>query len=296
MNVLLAGSVSSSLAALEGLLRGGVEITGVLGLDDSLASRIADYRSLQGPAEVAGLPFHSFEKISEPAVEEFVHAHRPDLLWAIGLSQIVPNRLIQIARHGAVGFHPTMLPKGRGRAPVAWTILLGQSAAANLFFLTEEPDAGDIIIQREVPVRPDDYAEDLIARTNQVLVQAIIELSPFIKSGQLPRTPQNHSKATHYPKRTAADGRIDWGQGTDTIYRLIRAAGRPYPGAFTTLDGRRMTVWRARPATKEQIAKAAMACDPGSVIRVDPTMGLLMRTGDGGLWLTETEMATSGHR
>ena len=130
MNVALMGSVSSSWHALDALIRGGVEVTGVLGVDESHAERISDYRSLRDRAAQARVPFHSFVKVSEPDVESFLKAHAPDLLWVIGLSQLVPQRLIDIAPAGGVGFHPTMLPEGRGRAPVAWTILRGARAAA----------------------------------------------------------------------------------------------------------------------------------------------------------------------
>jgi methionyl-tRNA formyltransferase len=287
MNVALVGSVSSSWTALDALIRGGVEVTGVLGVDESQAARISDYRSLRDRATEVGLPFMSFVRISEPQVETFLQRHPPDLLWVIGLSQLVPRGLIAIARIGGVGFHPTMLPEGRGRAPVAWTILEDARAAANLFFLTDQPDAGDIIAQREVPVRPDDYSEDLIARTNDVLAEVILELAPRIRAGDIPRTPQDHSRATYYPKRTPADGLIDWSESTDRIYRLIRASGRPYPGAFTHHEGRKLTVWRGQPA--DQPAPAATS--PGTVLAIESACGVLVATQDGAIWLTDLACA-----
>jgi methionyl-tRNA formyltransferase len=286
MNVALMGSVSSSWTALDALLRGGVEVTGVLGVDESRAEAISDYRSLRERAEQARLPFHSFVKVIEPEVEGFLRDHPPDLLWVIGLSQLVPRRIIRIAREGGVGFHPTMLPEGRGRAPVAWTILKGTRAAVNLFYLNDEPDAGDIIVQREVPVLPDDYSEDLIQRINHVLADAIIDLAPLIRAGRLPRTPQDHDQASYYPKRTPADGRIDWQQGTEQVYRLIRAAGRPYPGAFTHLGERKLTILRAIPG-----AMAEETPQPGRVLTVDEERGVLVGTGDGAIWCTEVSGA-----
>ncbi|MCH7702774.1 MAG: methionyl-tRNA formyltransferase [Planctomycetes bacterium] len=286
MNIALIGSVSSSWYALDALIRSGVEVTGVLGVDESHAQHVADYRSLRERADDAGIPFHSFIKVSEPGVETFLTNHAPDLLWVIGLSQLVPDRLMAIARIGSVGFHPTMLPEGRGRAPVAWTILHGARAAANLFFLTDQPDAGDIIIQREVPVRPDDYSEDLIKRTNQVLADAIRELAPRIRAGDVPRTPQDHRKATYYPKRTPADGLIDWADSTDGVYRLIRAAGRPYPGAFTHHQQQRLTVWRGHPS---EACAASGSAKPGTVLSVSSSAGIAVATSDGAILMIEVE-------
>lgn len=291
MNVALMGSVSSSWHALEALIRGGVEVTAVLGVEESQAPKISDYRSLRELAAAAGIPFHAFVKVSQPDVESFLRPHASDLLWVIGLSQLLPNRLLEIAGVGGVGFHPTMLPEGRGRAPVAWTILLGARAAVSLFFLTDEPDAGDIITQREVPVLPDDYSEDLIHRTNLVLADVVAELAPAIRCGRLPRRPQDHSKATYYEKRAPADGLIDWSTPTDGIYRLIRAASRPYPGAFTRWADRKLIVWRGRPAEPDEVAED---CDAGCVLTVDQQKGILVGTGDGGFWMTEVKVPGGG--
>lgn len=294
MNVALMGSVSSSAACLDALIRGGVEITGVLGLDESCADGVSDYSSLREQADRAHLPFHSFTKVTDRSVERFLTEHTPDLLWVIGLSQLVPDRLVRIARAGGVGFHPTMLPRGRGRAPVAWTIILGEPAAVSLFFLTDQPDAGDIIAQREVEVLPDDYSEDLIRRTNEALTEVVLGLAPNIRAGSLLRKPQDDALATCYARRTPGDGLIDWSESTDAIYRLVRAAGRPYPGAFCYARGSRLTVWRAKPASPGEpdasgdSAAPDEAIEPGTVLQSDNERGLLVRTVDGALWLTET--------
>jgi len=211
--------------------------------------------------------------------------HRPDWLFVVGLSQLVPANVRDLAGAGAVGFHPTLLPEGRGRAPVAWTILLQRPAASNLFFLTDEPDSGDMIDQRPVPVLPDDYAADLIGRTNMVLEQQCADLSPAFASGHVPRCPQDHSKATFYPRRRPEDGQIDWTRPVEDIYRLIRAVSHPYPGAFTSCEGRKIITWRARPATGPE-----SNAQPGTITAViagHPTI----QTGSGLLELTEIEMA-----
>ena len=114
----------------------------------------------------------------------------------------------------------------------------------------------------------------------------ILELAPLIKSGEIPRTSQDHSKATFYPKRTPADGLIDFSKSTDEIYRLIRAAGRPYPGAFTFYEDKKMIVWRGRPAKPEELPGQAQA---GCILAVKEKGQILVAAGDGGIWMTELE-------
>ena len=106
-----------------------------------------------------------------------------------------------------------------------------------------------------------------------------------------PRTPQDHSKATTYAKRTPADGLIDWTRDTEDIYRLIRAAGRPYPGAFTRLGQHKLTIWRARPAGPIRVAANTR---PGTVLELSPPAHALIATGDGALWTTEVQIEGGG--
>lgn len=287
MKVALIGSVSSSWHTLRGLLTAGVEVTCVCGLDASQADRVSDYRDLKPLAEQAGVPFLYFRKVTDEAVAACLHEHRPDLLFVIGLSQLVPAALRDIAPAGAVGFHPTPLPEGRGRAPVAWTILLDRPAAANLFFLTDEADAGDIIDQRPVAVLPNDYAQDLIDRTNEVLEQMVRDFAAHIKTGKLPRRPQDPAKATWYGKRTPDDGLIDWNKPAEAVHRLIRAASRPYPGAFTYDESDRVIIWRAELHDREDHVGTI-----GQVLRVDGSQGVLVQCGVGLLRLTELSDAS----
>jgi methionyl-tRNA formyltransferase len=283
MNAALIGSVSSSAATLRGLLRGGIEVSCVLGLDKKYSKGVSDYHDLRPLAEEADIPFHPFRKVKESGVREFLLAHRPDWLFVVGLSQLVPKGLCEIALAGALGFHPTPLPEGRGRAPVAWTILLDKQAAANLFFLTDEADAGDIVEQRRVPVYPNDYAQELIDRTNVVLEEMVTDLCPGFATGHIPRTPQDHSRATHYPKRTPEDGLIEWGHPVDTIYRLVRAVSHPYPGAFTPVADGRLIIWRAEP-----IEAANTPSPPGMIVLMHDRQAVV-QTGNGLLKLIDTE-------
>ena len=286
MNVALIGSVSSSAATLRGMIRRGLAVAGVCGLHERHAAGVSDFHDLRPLAEAAGAPFVAFDKVSEPAVTAFLKGLRPDWLFVVGISQLVPAEIRQLARLGAIGFHPTPLPEGRGRAPVAWTILLQKQAAANLFFLTDAADAGDIIAQRLVPVQPNDYAADLIDRTNVVLEDMVADLAPAFASGNVPRTPQDHSRATYYQRKRAEDGRIDWNRPVDEVYRLVRAVSRPYPGAFTfrAEQGRRkIVVWRAQAFEGGPVGGPA-----GGIVEVRGS-GPVVQAASGRLLLTDIE-------
>jgi len=284
MSVVLIGSVSSSWHTLRAMIDSGIDVAGVCGLDRHHAETVSDYHDLEPLARDHSIEFVAFDKVIEPAVYDLIRRRKPELLFVVGLSQLVPADMCELAPQGAVGFHPTMLPRMRGRAPVAWTILLNEQPAVSLFFLTDEADAGDIIIQQPVPLLPDDYASDLVERTNQVLQRCIAQLAPAIRGGALPCKPQDHTKATWLPKRTREDGRIDFHQPADRVYCLIRAASRPYPGAFTVHDDCEMIVWRGRSAPDQEGGG-----QPGQIVDVQPGQGLLVQTGRGQLWLTELQ-------
>ncbi len=293
MKVALMGGTSASYAALDALIRNDVELTGVLGLDESLADRESDYCSLRDLAAKASLPFLPFTSIRDRQVELFIRTHRPDLLWVVGFTQNVPDSLIRLARDGCVGYHPTMLPRGRGRSPITWTMLQGEPAGATLYFLAGEPETGDIIMQRQVPVHSDDYAGDLVERTNQMLALLVKELSPLIRLGSLPRIPQEHRKATQYSRRTREDDLIDWNHTTDRILRLIRATSRPFTGATTTLGSTTMNIWRARPASPLETDPVVGLKECGSILKLNDEGHAMVRTGDGGLWMTD--FTSNGH-
>jgi methionyl-tRNA formyltransferase len=175
--------------------------------------------------------------------------HVPDYLFVIGWSQLIKQELIDLPNVGSVGFHPALLPQNRGRALVPWTILTGMTrSGVSLFYIDAGVDSGDIIRQVSYAVAPDETAQTLYAKALAGLRQIIADIAPTLKTGEpLPATPQNHALATYFAKRTPADGWIDWHYSTHSIWTLIRATGKPYPGAFTVYEDVKLTIWEARP-------------------------------------------------
>jgi methionyl-tRNA formyltransferase len=213
-------------------------------------------------------------------------------LFVVGSSQLVKAPLMATAKGGVIGYHPTPLPRMRGRAPIPWTILLDEKiTGSTLFWIEDLPDAGPILVQRFYHVAPDETAETLYARHMLALEDLMAEAIAALRTSTPPRRPQDDRYATWTAKRTPADGRIDWSKPMAEIWRLVRAVGRPYAGAFTEVKGERLILWRARPWP---VAGARIAAMPGQIVAHDNS-GFAVRCGDGlDLWIDQRAWADAG--
>jgi methionyl-tRNA formyltransferase len=187
-----------------------------------------------------------------------------------------------------VNLHGSLLPKYRGRNPVNWVLVNGETeTGVTLHYMTEEADAGDIIAQRALPIDGEDTALTLYRKMSDLALALFSETYPLLRTGTVPRIPQDPTRATVFRGRTAEDGLIQWGWPAGRVYNLIRAVTHPYPGAFTHFRGKRLFLWEARtPATDGR-----GATPPGCVAEVNAGQGLLVGTGAGGLLLTRVQLA-----
>ena len=175
-----------------------------------------------------------------------VAALNPDFLLVIGWYYMIPRSLREVAPKGCAGIHASLLPKYRGGAPLVWAMINGEKeTGVSFFYLVDEADAGDIIAQKRFPIEQSDTIRDLLAKTESASHEILLEMLPKIADGTAPRTPQNHAEATTVPQRKPEDGLIDWSWSAERIQNFIRAQTRPYPGAFTVIDGKKVTIWEA---------------------------------------------------
>jgi methionyl-tRNA formyltransferase len=282
--IVLAGSVHSSYLTLQALLRHRMRVAGVLGLSTERSAGVSGYTRLDALAREADVPYMDFDDLNAPAVVETVRSWAPDAFFIVGLSQMVKKELLAIPRLGCIGYHPTRLPEGRGRAPVAWMALEGRSGASTFFVMNERADAGPILAQEPFAVSEKDYSADVERKLEAALVAALNRWLPRLKNGEWQAVPQDDTKATYYGKRSPEDGAIRWEWPAGKIGALVRAASHPYPGAFTFVDGRKMIVWRAQ--VEPSLPYRGVT---GRTLHRDPSKGWLVQTGDGLLWLTEVE-------
>jgi methionyl-tRNA formyltransferase len=177
-----------------------------------------------------------------------IRASEPELGIVCGWYSMIGSDIRHSVQRGFIGVHNSLLPRYRGAAPLVWAMLHGeQEVGLSMYTLTSGMDDGDIWAQTSTPVGPDEYIGNVLARLEGACAEMIGRVYPKIVDGELTPVPQDATSATYGTLRTRDHGRIQWHEPADRIYRWIRAQSRPYPGAFTTRNGQRLTIWRAHP-------------------------------------------------
>ncbi len=283
LRILMIAARLVGYRCLEALLNQGAGIAALLTLDESKSGITTAYTSFEGLISQYALNAKRFVSLSDPPLVDWILSQEIDLGIVVGVSQLVPNQMLAIPRLGFVGHHPTLLPEGRGRAPIPWAILRGLSkTGVSLFWCDAQADTGDILAQKAVPIYYEDTSATLGERTDQVTTSLLLEYLPKIAQGTAPRIPQNDSQASVWPRRRPDDGIIDWGKSKRELYNFIRGLSHPYPGAFTELRANRLYIWLARESEDQRGGQA------GEVLAVLP-QGVLVATGQGNVLLTQTQ-------
>ncbi len=228
-------------------------------------------------AAAHGIPVHTPDDPNVSAFVEEIRRLRPHLIFSFYYRRLLSPAILAIPPLGAMNLHGSLLPKYRGRAPLNWVLVHGETATGvTLHHMDAQADHGDIIAQRVVPIAVEDTALTLSRKLTAAARALLAEMYPLIVVGRAPRIPQDHAAATTFGRRRPADGRIDWYRPAWQIYNLIRGVTRPFPGAFTFWEDRRIFVWAARPPAG-RVADAS----PGTILRVGDGGVLEVATGDG---------------
>ncbi len=226
------------------------------------------------------------EDPNEPGFVAAMARLDPDFLFSCYYRHMLKKPLLELPRLGALNLHGGLLPKYRGRVPVNWVLVNGETeTGVTLHYMVEKADQGDIVAQKKVPIALEDTAYTLFARMTVAAEEVLREAYPLLRAGTAPRVPQDHTQASYFGGRTPEDGRIDWNKSAPEIYNLVRAVTHPYPGAFTTLGGRRLLVWWGKPLGDTAPAGTL----PGQIIAALPGEGLLVAAGEGTFLLTQAQ-------
>lgn len=275
-------------ACLETLLSMGADVAAVFTHEDDPNEEIW-FRSVASEARKNGIPVLTDSPRDKI---DFIRSLEPDLIFSFYYRSIIPNEVVELPPGGAYNMHGSLLPKFRGRAPINWAIIMGETeTGVTLHHMTSEPDKGDIVDQETVTIGFVDTAIDLFAGAVEAAKTVMLRSYPLIASGVAPRQAQDESQATTFGRRTPADGLIDWRKSAREIYNLVRGVTHPFPGAFSWLERegevRRVFIWRAWPLD----TSSSMGKQPGTVVSLVP---LCVATGKGVLRLESLESEGQG--
>jgi methionyl-tRNA formyltransferase len=174
-------------------------------------------------------------------------ALKPDFVFSFYYRYMLDAKWLQLARLGALNMHGSLLPKFRGRAPVHWAILKGETrTGASLHYMVEKPDAGDLVDQQAVAILENDNALDVSIKVAAAAEEVLRRSLPALIAGTAARQPLDLSEGSYFGRRTPEDGRIDFQQGAKVIHDLVRAVAPPFPGAFTDIGAARVGILETR--------------------------------------------------
>jgi methionyl-tRNA formyltransferase len=172
---------------------------------------------------------------------------RPDFVFSFYYRHMLNAAWLALPKRGALNMHGSLLPKYRGRAPVHWAIIHGETVTgASLHYMLEKPDAGALVDQQPVPIGENDTALEVSRRVAGAAQIVLGRSLPKLIAGTASARPLDLAQGSYFGRRRPEDGRIDWRAGARAIHDLVRAVAPPFPGAFTEVNGQRLEVWETR--------------------------------------------------
>ena len=284
MRIVFFGSAPIGFPLLDALLSSTAdEVAAVVTQPDRPAGRKQQLTACPVKifAQERGLPVLSPEKVKDSLPE--LTALKADLFVVVAYGQYIPPSVLALPKHEAINFHPSLLPKYRGASPIQWSVANGDTVTgATILYVSDKMDAGDIILQREVTIGPDDTSatlEPVLAAAGASLLMEAIE---HIRQGTVRRQPQDDAAATEVRKLSKEDGRLDWTLSATVLRNRIRGFA-PWPGCFCEMpDGNRLKVLSA--------AVEDRSGPPGEILEAAGA-GLLVAAGEGALRLLEVQPA-----
>lgn len=283
MRIVFMGTPEFAVPSLRALVEAGYEIAGVVTQPDRPAGRGKKLTAcpVKEFALEKGLPVYQFEKIKRDGVD-CLHALAPELIVTAAFGQILSQQILDIPQYGTVNVHASLLPKGRGSAPINWAILKGEKTTGVTTMLTDiGMDTGAMLLKRETQIGELETAGELTQRLSQIGAELLLETLAGYPDGDVKPIPQNEAEAGYEPMLNKEMGKIDWTRGAEQIACQVRGLN-PWPCAYSDGEGGRIKIYLARPCAAER------ELEPGTVAVSGPKEGLKIACGEG--WLEILEM------
>ncbi|MGD1995689.1 MAG: methionyl-tRNA formyltransferase [Anaerolineae bacterium] len=283
--IVFMGSPEFAVPFLEGLVDAH-QVAGVVTQPDRPAGRGSSLRPppVKVTAQAHGLPIYQPKTLRSPQALEQLEAWEPQVIVVVAFGQILPPAVLELPPHGCLNVHASLLPRWRGPAPVVAAIMNGDAVTGvTVMRMDEGIDTGPIVAQREERIRPDDTTASLTGRLAQLGTELLCDSLTSYLAGELVPRPQPKEGVTYCRLLTKEDGRLDWNRPAVELNRQVRAV-TPWPGAFTTWQGRRLKVHHAVVLPGWRGSQP-----PGTVVPLEE--GVAVSTGEGALQLVEVQLA-----
>lgn len=283
--ILFMGTPVFAEPALSLLLEQGYPLIGVVTQPDRPQGR--GRTLLPSPVKVCAELHHVSvmqpERIRDEAFIAIFRQLSPDLVVLAAYGQLLPKEIIDQPPLGCLNIHPSLLPKYRGAAPINWAIINGEkTTGVTIMQMTEELDAGDIILQEETPIQGGEAFDQLHDRLSRLGAELLLRAIEMTVSGTAHRVPQDGAAATYAPRLKKEDGLLRWDEDGEPIVNLIRGLSSS-PGAFAILNGKKLKILRAR----AELAETSMA--PGTII-IHKGTGMKVSSANGWVHLLEVQL------
>jgi methionyl-tRNA formyltransferase len=294
MRIAFLGTPDFAVPALEALARGGHEVAVVVAQPDRPAGRGGALRepATKAWARARAVPVLQPDKVRDGKLAAELAALRPDALVVAAYGRILGSDLLHLAPHGALNVHGSLLPRWRGAAPIQWAVASGdRETGVTIMQMDEGLDTGDVLLQRALPIGPEETSEALFPRLAALGGEALLEALAGLARGALVPVRQDPAQVTLARILEKEDGRVDWARPAAELAARLRGF-TPWPGAFTALDGRLVKLLQAAPLPVLVAGEPPALPAPGHGVRV-PGRGLLVACG-GGTALLVTRLQPEG--
>ena len=255
MKIAIIGQQDFGKAVMDAFLARGDEVAGVFCAPEKPGAKADPVRAA---AEEKKLPVFQFKSLRAPEAHEALTGLKADIGIMAYVLQFAPDSLVRIPRHGTIQYHPSLLPKYRGPSSINWPIIRGDARTGlTIFRPTEGLDEGPIVLQKECDIGPDETIGDVyFNKLFPMGVKAMLEATDLVFAGRQRETVQDESQASYEGWCREAEARIHWAHHVDFIYNLIRGCN-PAPGAWTTLNGKKVQIFDARKHVFRRFADVA---------------------------------------
>jgi methionyl-tRNA formyltransferase len=292
LNIVFMGTPDFALPALRALIEGGYSIAAVVTQPDRPKGRKKVFTPppVKLEAEAHGIPVLQPEKLRDAAAVEQLSRYAPDLIITAAYGQILPKSVLTMPRLGCINVHGSLLPKYRGAAPIQYAIMDGESeTGVTIMYMEEGLDTGDMISSVRVPIDDADDTGSMFDKLSVAGAKLLMDTLPALIAGTATAVPQLEQEATYARMLKREHERIDWAQPALTVYNQIRAF-RPWIGAFTTLSGDVLKIWRADKPSGSEAGIHESAQLPGMITQISPH-SFEVACGSGSLTVTEVQPA-----